>query len=72
MHSGGLPAQLLSRYGAERAAPVQIDRDQIKRQGARVHDAALLQDMIGAAVRHDADRLAHAPHEVAVVARRGR
>jgi uncharacterized cofD-like protein len=72
VHSNGLPAPLLSRYRAEGAAPVQIDREQIEQQGARVHDADLLQDTTDGAVRHDADRLARALHEVAAVAKRGR
>jgi uncharacterized cofD-like protein len=72
VHSDGLPAQMLSRYRAEGAAPVQIDREQINHQGARVHDAALLRDTTGTAVRHDADDLARALHEVAAIAKRSR
>ena len=72
VHSDGLPSQLLSRYCAEGASPVRIDREQIKRQGARVHDAALLPDKLGTAVRHDADRLVRAVHDVAGIATRAR
>jgi uncharacterized cofD-like protein len=72
VHSEELPPQLLSRYCAEGASPVRIDREQIKRQRARVHDAALLPDKMDTAVRHDADRLARAVHEVAAVAMRAR
>jgi uncharacterized cofD-like protein len=72
VHSDELPARLLSRYYAEEAAPVQIDREQIKHQGVRVHDAALLRDTTSSAVRHDSDRLARAVHEVAAAAKRGR
>ena len=69
IHSEALPADLLSRYRSEGASPVQIDREQVKRQGARVHDEALLPDAMGAQVRHDADRLVRAVHEVVAFAR---
>ena len=72
VHADGLPAQLLPGYIAEGASPVQIDREQIKQQGARVHDAALLPDTMGTQVRHDPERLARAVHEVDAVARPAR
>jgi hypothetical protein len=70
VHSAGLPAQLLSRYRAEGAAPVQIDREAIERLGARVHRARLLPDAMDAEMRHDPDRLALAVHDVGTGVRR--
>jgi uncharacterized cofD-like protein len=67
-----LPTQLLSRYCAEGAAPVQIDRRSIERLGIRVHRARLLPDAIGAEVRHDPERLALAVREIAAAGRRAR
>jgi uncharacterized cofD-like protein len=67
--SEGLPAQLLSRYCAEGAAPVEIDHERLERLGVRVHQARLLPDAMGAEVRHDPDRLAVAVHDVAEVRR---
>jgi hypothetical protein len=64
VHSEGLPAQLLSRYCAEGAAPVEIDHERIERLGVHVHQARLLPDAIDAEVRHDPDRLALAVHDV--------
>jgi hypothetical protein len=59
-----LPAQLLSRYRAEGAAPVEIDHERIERLGVRVHRARLLPDAMDAEMRHDPDRLALAAHDV--------
>jgi uncharacterized cofD-like protein len=65
VHSEVLPADVLARYCAEGAAPVEIDHRQIERQGARVHAAVLLAATIGTEVRHDPDRLARAVHDIA-------
>jgi uncharacterized cofD-like protein len=70
VHSGGLPPRLLSRYVAEGAAPVQIDREAIERLGVRVRQARLLPDAMDAELRHDPDRLALAVHEVGAEVRR--
>ena len=70
VHSEGLPAQLLSRYRADGAAPVQIDREPIERLGVRVHRARLLPDAMNAEMRHDPDRLASAMHDVVTEVRR--
>jgi uncharacterized cofD-like protein len=69
VHSEGLPGQLLSRYCAEGAAPVEIDHERLERLGVRVHQARLLPDAMGAELRHDPDRLAVAVHDVAEVRR---
>ena len=65
-----LPEQVLSRYCAEGAAPVQIDREGIERLGVRVHRARLLPDAMDAEMRHDPDRLALAVHDVGAEVRR--
>jgi uncharacterized cofD-like protein len=70
VHSQGLPAQLLSRYCAEGAAPVEIDRGAIERLGIRLHGARLLPGAMGAEMRHDPDRLALAVHDVSAEVRR--
>ena len=72
VHSEGLPPQLLSRYCAEGAAPVQIDLGAIERLGVRVHQARLLPDAMDAEVRHDPDRLALAVREIAAAGRLAR
>ena len=65
VHSEELPTQLLSRYRAEGAAPVQMDRGAIERLGVRVRQARLLPDAMGAEMRHDPERLALAVREIA-------
>jgi uncharacterized cofD-like protein len=69
VHSARLPAQLLSRYRAEGAAPVEIDREAIERLGVRVHRARLLPDAMDAEMRHDPDRLALAVRDVGAAVR---
>jgi uncharacterized cofD-like protein len=64
VHPEGLPAQLLSRYCAEGAAPVENDHERIERLGVRVHQTRLLPDAMDAEVRHDPARLALAVHDV--------
>jgi uncharacterized cofD-like protein len=70
VHSEELPASLLSRYFTEGAAPVEIDHEVIERLGVRVHLAHLLPDTIDAEMRHDADRLALAVHDLGAAPRR--
>ena len=65
-----LPEQVLSRYCAEGSARVQIDREGIESLGVRVHRARLLPDAMDAEMRHDADRLALAVHDVGAEVRR--
>jgi uncharacterized cofD-like protein len=72
VHSEELPTQLLSRYCAEGAAPVQIDRGAIERLGVHVCRARLLPDAMGAEMRHDPKRLALAVREIAAAGRLAR
>jgi len=65
VHSEELPAPLLSRYRAEGAAPVQIDRAAIERLGVRLRRARLLPDSMDGEMRHDPERLALAVREIA-------
>lgn len=58
VHSGELPAELLDRYRAEEAAPVEIDREALDRMGVRVRAADLLSGDVSEGVRHDPDRIA--------------
>jgi uncharacterized cofD-like protein len=54
---GAAARALLSRYRAEGAAPVEVDREEIERLGVRVRTAPLLPDEIGSEARHDPERL---------------
>jgi uncharacterized cofD-like protein len=65
-----LPDPALSRYRAEGAAPVAIDREEIERLGIRIREARLLSETMSAEIRHDPKRLARAVREVARLARR--
>src|ERR687894_1409924 len=67
VHSGGLPEELLARYEAEGAAPVEVDRGEISGLGVRLREAVLLSREAGAEVRHDPDRLAEEVCEAALV-----
>src|SRR5215210_997204 len=42
VHSGGLPEDLVTRYEAEGASPVEVDRDEVGRLGIRLREAVLL------------------------------
>lgn len=72
VHSDELPTQLLFRYCAEGAAPVQIDRAAIERLGVRVRRAPLLPDAMGAEMRHDPEKLALAVREIAAAGKLAR
>ena len=65
VHQERLPAPLVSRYRAEGAAPVEVDRGAIERLGVRVRTAPLLPDEIGSEARHDPERLARAVLDLA-------
>jgi uncharacterized cofD-like protein len=65
-----LPDQALSRYRAEGATPVVLDREAIGRLGIGVREARLLSKAMTAGVRHDPDRLARAVLKVGRGARR--
>jgi uncharacterized cofD-like protein len=58
VHSGELPPDLLARYAAEDAAPVEVDREVLRELGIRVREADLLSKDAAAGVRHDPGRLA--------------
>ena len=60
-----LSRQILDRYRAEGAAPVEVDYAAIERLGVRVQEAIVLSEAADAEVRHDPDSLARAVHEVA-------
>ena len=67
VHAGELPGELVARYEAEAAGPVEVDREEIEVLGVRVHEANVLSDDVGASVRHDPDRLAREVCEAALV-----
>lgn len=67
VHSGELPPDILARYEAEEAAPVEIDRYVLRERGLRVREAALLAKEVGAGVRHDPRLLAREVCEAALV-----
>jgi hypothetical protein len=58
VHSGELPPELLARYAAEDAAPVEVDREVLRELGIRVREADLLSKDAAQGVRHDPGRLA--------------
>src|SRR3712207_4753886 len=67
VHSGELPEELVARYEAEGAAPVEVDREEVEKLGIRVREAHLLSEEISAGVRHDPERLAKEVCEAALV-----
>ena len=67
VHHGGLPKELIARYAAEGAAPVEVDREEVEKLGVRLHKAALLAEDAGAGARHDPDRLAEEVCEAVLV-----
>ena len=67
VHSGRLTEELVARYHAEGAAPVEMDREEVEKLGVRLREAVLLAERAEAAVRHDPDRLAKEVCEVALV-----
>jgi uncharacterized cofD-like protein len=67
VYSGGLPCAFIERYGAEGAAPVAVDREEIRALGVRVREADLISREPGSEVRHDALRLAEEVCEVVLV-----
>jgi uncharacterized cofD-like protein len=69
VHDAPLPEAMLERYRAEGAAPVVIDRTQVRRLGARLHTADLLPDTAGGEIRHDPVRLAEAVYRVTETSR---
>jgi len=69
VHAEPLPEWAVSRYRAEGAAPVEIDREEIERLGVRIREARLLSDAVSTEIRHDPTRLAGAVREAAHHAR---
>src|SRR5918992_1450734 len=67
VHSEGLPEELLARYEAEGAAPVEVDREEISGLGVRLREADILAEDAGGGARHDPDRLAEEVCEAALV-----
>jgi uncharacterized cofD-like protein len=67
VQSGELPEELISRYEAEGAEPVAVDRERVERLSVRVRDADLLSERVEAGVRHDPERLAKQVCEVALI-----
>jgi uncharacterized cofD-like protein len=67
VHSGELPEELIARYRAEGAAPVEVDREEVAKLGVRLRAADLLSQNAEAGVRHDPDRLAEEVCEAALV-----
>ena len=58
VHAGALGPCVITRYRAEGASPVEVDREGIEKLGVRLREADLLWEMAEAGVRHDPDRLA--------------
>jgi uncharacterized cofD-like protein len=68
VHSGGFPRELVERYRTEGAAPVAVDREEVKALGIRLREADLISHADSSReVRHDASRLAEEVCEVALV-----
>jgi uncharacterized cofD-like protein len=67
VHSGELPEEMIVRYHAEGAAPVEIDREEIGKLDVRLREAVLLSEGAEAGLRHDPDRLAEEVCEAALV-----
>jgi uncharacterized cofD-like protein len=67
VHSGELAEELVARYDAEGAAPVELDRQEIGKLGIRLREADLLSKETGDGVRHDPERLAEEVCEAALV-----
>jgi uncharacterized cofD-like protein len=65
-----LPRRAISRYRAQGAIPVEVDRDEIDRLGISFREARLISARMGVQVRHDPDRLARAVRRLARSARR--
>ena len=68
VHSGELPDEIVERYRAQGAAPVVVDREEIRTLGVRIREADLVSRAdVNAEVRHDASRLAEEVCRVALV-----
>jgi uncharacterized cofD-like protein len=67
VHSGELTEELIVRYQAEGAAPVEVDREEVEKLGVRLREADLLSEKAEVGARHDPDRLAEEVCEAALV-----
>lgn len=67
LHSGDLPQDLLARYEAEEAAPVEVDREVLEKMGVRVREADLLSADLRGGVRHDPVKIAEEVCRTALV-----
>jgi uncharacterized cofD-like protein len=67
VHRGRLPKELIARYAAEGAAPVEVDGEEVEKLGVRLREAGLMAEDAGAGARHDPDRLAEEVCEAALV-----
>jgi len=68
VHSGVLPNEVVERYRAEGAAPVVVDREEIRALGIGMREADLVSKAdVNAGVRHEPSRLAEEVHELALV-----
>jgi uncharacterized cofD-like protein len=68
VHCGRLPQELLERYRAEGAAPVVVDREEIRALGVEMREADLISRAnINVGVRHDATKLAQEVCKLALV-----
>ena len=67
VHSGSLPEELVARYEAEGAAPVEVDWEEVGKLGVRLREAVLLAEDAEAELRHDPDLLAKETCEAALV-----
>lgn len=67
VHRGRLPEELITRYAAEGAAPVEVDGEEVEKIGVRVREAVLLGEDAGSGARHDPERLAEEVCEAALI-----
>ena len=58
VHSGEIPKEILSRYWAEEATPVEVDLDPLEEMDVRVRAMDLLSKDVRGSVRHDPDLIA--------------
>jgi uncharacterized cofD-like protein len=67
VHSGDLSPDILARYEAEEASPVDVDTEVLREMGLRVRETDLLSKESRAGVRHDPLLLAREVGEAALV-----
>jgi uncharacterized cofD-like protein len=67
VHAGALGPCVITRYRAEGASQVEVDREGIEKLGVRLRETDLLWERAEAGVRHDPDRLAEEVCDAALV-----